>query len=340
MKRVLVTGIAGFIGYFLTKKLVSLGHQVIGIDNLNDYYDRNLKVDRLVNLGFNVNDINSKKIICVKLKNTTIKFFNCNIEDRSFLPEIFKDNKIDIVCNLAAQAGVRHSIENPNSYVDSNIVGFLNILECCRNYNIKRIIYASSSSVYGNHLKTPYLESQQVDKPISLYAATKKSNELMAHVYSNLYNIQTIGLRFFTVYGPYGRPDMAPMLFAKAIFSNNPIKVFNNGNLSRDFTYVEDIVDGVVLSIFGKAKKKYQIFNIGRGKPINLLKFIEKLELEIGIKANKIMMPMQPGDVNNTLSDCSALATKFYYKPKTNFDEGIKKFVQWYKNYYLNLRNV
>ena len=334
MKKILVTGVAGFIGYFLCKKLASLGHQVIGIDNINDYYDKNLKIDRLVNLGFDLNDINNKETSFSKLKNSSIKFIKCNLEDRIFLPKIFKENKFDIVCNLAAQAGVRYSIENPNCYVDTNVVGFLNILECCRNFNIKRIVYASSSSVYGNHLDTPYSELQQVDKPISLYAATKKSNELMAHVYSELYNIETIGLRFFTVYGPYGRPDMAPMLFTNAIFSNNPIKVFNSGNLSRDFTYIDDIIEGVVLSIFGKINKNYQIFNIGKGEPISLLKFIEKLETEIGIKANKIMMPMQPGDVNKTLSDCSALANQFDYKPKTNFGEGIKQFINWYKKYY------
>jgi UDP-glucuronate 4-epimerase len=287
-----------------------------------------------VNLGFDLNDINSKYTINSKLKDNSIKFIKCNLEDRVFLPKIFEENKIDIVCNLAAQAGVRYSIENPNRYVDTNVVGFLNVLECCRNFNIKRIVYASSSSVYGNHLDTPYSESQQVDKPVSLYAATKKSNELMAHVYSELYNIETIGLRFFTVYGPFGRPDMAPMLFANAIFSNNPIKVFNGGNLSRDFTYIDDIIEGVVLSIFGKLNKNYQIFNIGRGEPINLLEFIDILESEIGIKANKIMMSMQPGDVNKTLSDCSSLANSFNYAPKISFELGIKNFIKWYKNYY------
>ena len=267
-----------------------------------------------------------------------MQFIRLNLEDRERLPKLFKTFNFDMVCNLAAQGGVRYSIENPEAYIDSNVTGFLNILECCRHHNVKRLVYASSSSVYGNSDDTPFKETANVDTPISLYAATKKSNELMAHTYSHLYKFETIGLRFFTVYGPWGRPDMAMFLFTDAIINNKPIKVFNNGNLSRDFTYIDDITAGVVNTLIKDSKNAslYKLYNIGNGKPVQLLDFIESLEKVLDITAIKKMLPMQAGDVHQTFADTSRLEHDYNYKPQITVDKGIKEFVLWYKCFYKN----
>jgi len=338
-KKILVTGAAGFIGYHLCEALIKQGHQVIGLDNINDYYDVNLKYARLDQLGI------KKETAMVfsemsesKLHGSQMQFNRLNLEDRVQLPELFKKYKFDMVCNLAAQAGVRYSIENPEAYIDSNINGFLNILECCRHYEVKRLVYASSSSVYGNSDITPFEETANVDYPISLYAATKKSNELMAHTYSHLYKIETIGLRFFTVYGPWGRPDMAMFLFTDAILNNEPINVFNNGYLSRDFTYIDDIISGVVTTLLLDSKNLslYKLYNIGNGSPIQLLDFIKHLEQVIGATAIKKMLPMQAGDVDQTFANTTMLEHDYNYKPKVIVKEGIKQFVLWYKKFYNN----
>ena len=265
-----------------------------------------------------------------------MQFIRLNLEDREALPKLFKTFNFDMVCNLAAQPGVRYSIENPEAYIDSNINGFLNILECCRHHNVKRLVYASSSSVYGNSDEIPFKETVNVDAPISLYAATKKSNELMAHTYSHLYKFETIGLRFFTVYGPWGRPDMAMFLFTDAIINNKPIKVFNNGNLSRDLPYIDDIVDGVVNTLIKDSKNAslYKLYNIGNGRPVQLLDFIESLEKVLDISAIKKMLPMQAGDVHQTFADTSRLEHDYNYKPQIAVDKGIKAFVLWYKGFY------
>ena len=291
--KILVTGTAGFIGFHLAQKLLQRGDTVIGLDNINDYYDVNLKYARLNELGIDKNELEENKLTSSKTY-PNHKFIKANLEDAQIINELFETQKFDAVCNLAAQAGVRYSIENPHAYIQSNVVGFMNILEACRNYNVKNLSYASSSSVYGLNKSQPFKTSDHTDHPVSLYAATKKSNEMMAHTYSHLYNISTTGLRFFTVYGPYGRPDMAPMLFADAILNNRAIKVFNHGNMSRDFTYVDDIVDGIIKIIDNPAKisdnfdpnnpspdissAPYRIYNIGNNSPVQLLDFIETLE--------------------------------------------------------------
>ena len=338
-KQILVTGAAGFIGYHLCEALIKQGHRVIGLDNINDYYDVHLKYARLHELGI------QKEAATVVAEMTesilhgkSMQFIRLNLEDRDVLPKLFRKYTFDMVCNLAAQPGVRYSIENPEAYIDSNINGFLNILECCRRHNVKRLVYASSSSVYGNSDDIPFKETADVDAPISLYAATKKSNELMAHTYSHLYKIETIGLRFFTVYGPWGRPDMAMFLFTDAIINNKPIKVFNKGNLSRDFTYIDDIVDGVVNTLVKNSKNDslYKLYNIGNGKPVQLLDFIASLEKELGISAIKKMLPMQAGDVHQTFADTKGLAHDYNYKPQITVDKGIQEFVLWYKSFYKN----
>lgn len=334
---ILVTGAAGFIGYHLCEALIIKGFHVVGLDNINDYYDINLKYARLKHLGINREKANVyNTIVNSETYGNQVQFIRMNLEDRVYLPKLFKEFQFDFVCNLAAQAGVRYSIENPEAYVDSNINGFLNILECCRNYKVKRLVYASSSSVYGNSSDIPFKETANVDYPISLYAATKKSNELMAHTYSHLYNIETIGLRFFTVFGPWGRPDMAMFLFTDAILKNMPINIFNNGDLSRDFTYIDDIVEGVVNTLVRDSQNTslYKLYNIGNGKPVRLLDFIESLEHIIGIKAKKNMLPMQEGDVNLTFACTSSMAQDYNYRPKVNINNGIRKFVLWFKNYY------
>jgi len=339
MKKILITGAAGFIGYHLCEALIKQGHDVIGLDNINDYYDVNLKYARLDQLGIEKESASVFSEISESLiHGSHMQFIRLNLEDRNALPKLFKTYQFDMVCNLAAQAGVRYSIENPEAYIDSNINGFLNVLECCRHHNVKRLVYASSSSVYGNTDKIPFDENANVDQPISLYAATKKSNELMAHTYSHLYNIETIGLRFFTVYGPWGRPEMAMFLFTDAILNNKPINVFNNGNLSRDFTYIDDIVEGVVNTLIKDSKNDslYKLYNIGNGKPVQLLDFIEFLETELNISAIKKMLPMQAGDVHQTFANTTSLERDYNYKPQITIDKGIQEFVLWYKGFYKN----
>ena len=334
--KILVTGAAGFIGFHLVKSLVESNHDVIGLDNINDYYSTNLKFDRLKELGINKDSV--KDFLSLNVSNLfqNFKFIRMNLEDRENLPKLFKDQNFDVVCNLAAQAGVRYSIENPETYIDSNIVGFLNILECCRYNNIKKLVYASSSSVYGDNKKTPFEETNNTDKPISLYSASKKSNELMAHTYSHLFKINTIGLRFFTVYGSWGRPDMAYYLFADAITKDKAIKVFNGGDLSRDFTHVDDIVIGVksVLLTDSSTKKLHELYNIGNNKPVVLTKFIETIEKYLGKKAIKKMLPMQDGDVKKTWANISKITKDYNFQNNVSFDEGIKEFINWFKVYH------
>ena len=336
-KTILVTGAAGFIGYHLCKALLNAAHMVIGLDNINDYYDVNLKYARLQLLGIERKDAEVYNAISNStIRGSQMQFIRLNLEDREALPKLFKEFKFDMVCNLAAQAGVRYSLKNPEAYIDSNINGFLNVLECCRHHSVKRLVYASSSSIYGNSDKVPFNESENVDKPISLYAATKKSNELMAHTYSHLYGIKTIGLRFFTVYGPWGRPDMAMFLFTDAIINKRPIKVFNNGDLSRDFTYIDDIVAGVVTTLLDESKDKslYKIYNIGNSTSVKLTDFIKSIENILGIVSEKEMLPMQAGDVNQTWADLSKLQKDYNYKSNTSVEKGVEAFIDWYKMYY------
>ena len=329
-----MTGVAGFIGMHSAKKLLDDGHEIIGIDNLNDYYDVTLKEDRLKILeGYK-----------------DFKFLKLDIKDQKDVLDLFKKESPERVLHLAAQAGVRYSIENPYVYIDSNILGFINILEGCRAIKTEHLVFASSSSVYGGNEKVPFSEHDNVDHPVSLYAATKKANELMAHTYSHLYQIPTTGLRFFTVYGPWGRPDMSPMLFTKAILADEPIKVFNHGDMMRDFTYIDDIVASVKETLFKTATPNskfdakhpdpatshapYRIFNIGNSQPIPLMQFIETIEEALGKKAIKKMMGMQAGDVKITSADTSELNQWVNFKPNTSIKEGVKRFVDWYKNYY------
>ena len=336
--KILITGSAGFIGASLSKYLLKKGHKVIGIDNMNSYYDVNLKRDRIKDIEKN--------------KNSEINwnFFNFTIEDKKKLNEIFNYYKPNIVVHLAAQPGVRYSLKNPSQYIKSNIVGFGNILETCKEFNINNLIYASSSSVYGGNQNLPYKENHNVDHPLSLYAATKRSNELMAHTYSYLYKIPCTGLRFFTVYGPWGRPDMAPIIFADSILKNKPIRVFNQGFMIRDFTYIDDIVESIYRCCMKPAQSNinfspispipdssfapYKIFNIGNGVPIKLIEFIETLEYVLEKKAIKIFEPMQPGDVKSTAADTTKLFEWINFKPKTNLKKGIKEFISWFKSYY------
>jgi len=336
--KILVTGTAGFIGYYIAKYLLELGEEVVGIDNINDYYDVRLKYARLEETGIYRSDIREGVLIQSKTY-SKYKFCKISLEDRVQIENLFANNEFDIVCNMAAQAGVRYSIENPYSYINSNIVGFINILECCRHHNIKHLVYASSSSVYGLSTDVPFSEELKVDNPVSLYAATKKSNELMAYTYSKLYNIPTTGLRFFTVYGPWGRPDMAPMIFAGNIINEKEINVFNNGNLSRDFTYIDDIIKGIIKVLSSPSTKDipYEIYNIGCSSPVKLFDFISIMEEEIGKNAKKIFLPMQKGDVYQTYADTSKLERDFKYKPTTTLKTGIHEFVKWYKEIYLKL---
>ena len=335
--RILVTGAAGFIGSAVSKYLLNQGHSVVGVDSLNDYYEVELKQSRL-------KDINATK----NGKNFWFKEFG--IENREAIGELFEKEKFDKVVHLAAPAGVRYSIENPHAYVDSNLVGFVNILEGCRHNDVKHLVYASSSSVYGANETMPFVESDNVDHPVSLYAATKKANELMAHTYSHLYNLPTTGLRFFTVYGPWGRPDMALFKFTKAILAGEEIPVYNYGDHYRDFTYIDDIVDGIVKALnhtaepdatwTGKSpnpstsKAPYRVFNIGAHEPVHLLSFIETLEEALGVEAKKQLLPMQAGDVPATYANVDALEKVTGYKPSVSIKEGIGNFVKWYKDYY------
>lgn len=331
--KILVTGAAGFIGYHLCKHLVKLGKQVIGLDNLNDYYDITLKRDRLHQLGIeNTLDLSYNKLYETKDENL-FQFIQLDISDRGNLPLLFESHQINLVVNLAAQAGVRYSIDAPFSYVDSNLVGFSNVLECCRNFKIKKLVYASSSSVYGDDPDLPFDEQSKKIKQKSLYAVTKRANELMAQSYSDLYDIDTIGLRFFTVYGPWGRPDMAPILFANAILDNQVIKVFNQGNLFRDFTFIDDIVNGIIATFSASTKTKHTLLNIGCGSPVNLLDFITLMEEALGKKANKELVEMQAGDVYKTWANVSQLNEITGYTPKVNLKKGIVKFIDWYLKY-------
>lgn len=333
--KILVTGAAGFIGFHLSERLLSEGHTIVGIDNINDYYDVNLKYARLKELGVDREKAEVFYRETTSQKNENFKFFRLNLEDKEELSQLFTTENFDVVCNLAAQAGVRYSIENPDVYIQSNIVGFLNILECCRHHKIKHLVYASSSSVYGANKKVPFSEEDRVDNPVSLYAATKKSNELMAHTYSHLYKIPTTGLRFFTVYGPWGRPDMAPILFADAISNNRSIKVFNHGNMERDFTFIDDIVEGVkrVIEKSVEDRELYKIYNIGNNDSVKLLDFITQMELSLGKKATKEMLPMQKGDVKKTWANVDELINDYSYKPEVKVEEGVRRFVEWYKKY-------
>lgn len=336
--KILVTGAAGFIGYHLSELLLSRGHQVVGIDNINDYYDVNLKFARLNQLGID-------KEQAAEFGNETasvskeFKFKRINLEDKEAINELFEKENFQVVCNLAAQAGVRYSIENPQAYVDSNIVGYVNLLEACRNNDVKHLVYASSSSVYGLNSKIPFSTKDTVDTPISLYAASKKSNELMAHTYSHLFEFATTGLRFFTVYGPWGRPDMAAYLFAEGIRNNTPIKVFNHGKMERDFTFVGDIVEGVMRIIEGEVvsrKEKgelYKVYNIGNNNSVKLTDYIANIEKNLGKEAKKIMLEMQPGDVAKTWADVTELIQDYGYSPNTSVEEGVKRFIDWYKEY-------
>ncbi len=347
--KVLVTGTAGFIGFHLANRLINDGFEVVGIDSINDYYQVSLKYDRLKAAGITAEKIEYNQLY----ESSTLKgysFMQLQLEDKASLDALFTAQKFDIVVNLAAQAGVRDSITNPAAYIDSNIVGFANLLECCRHHTIKHFVYASSSSVYGLNEKVPFNTNDTVDHPISLYAATKKSNELMAHVYSHLYNLPTTGLRFFTVYGPWGRPDMAMFLFTKAIIDGKPIQVFNNGEMERDFTYIDDIVDGVVRVVNNtpagnpdwsganpvpsSSKAPYQIYNIGNSQPVKLTAFIDAIEKKLDTKADKIMMPMQPGDVHRTYADIADLQQHSGYQPSTSVQEGVNNFIDWYLDYF------
>lgn len=338
--KILVTGAAGFIGYHLCKKLAENSHSVIGIDNINDYYSTQLKIDRLNELGFISNEVILNDFKAKSTKYNDLFFKKIALENENALENLFKSEKFEVVVNLAAQAGVRYSLENPKAYIQSNIVGFSNILECCRHHNIKHLIYASSSSVYGNNKEIPFKTTDRVDTPISLYAATKKSNELMAHTYSHLYNLPTTGLRFFTVYGPWGRPDMAMFLFVDAILNRREIKVFNHGKMERDFTFVDDIVEGIFKIVENKNSARnlsvnpYKVYNIGNNSSVKLLDFIEAIESELKIKAKKNMMPIQPGDVEKTWADVDALIKDYHYKPNTPINDGVKRFISWYRNYY------
>lgn len=339
--KILVTGAAGFIGFHTTLKLAKEGHTVIGIDSLNDYYERSLKNDRLKVIGIDVN------AVAEETKVTSTVYPNCSfqkldITNKLGIMSLFQNEHFDYVIHLAAQAGVRYSITNPEVYLKSNIDGFLCILEACRKYPVAHLIYASSSSVYGNSETIPFSVGNKVDRPVSIYATTKKSNELMAHTYSHLFNIPTTGLRFFTVYGPWGRPDMAPSLFANAILEGNPIKVFNHGNMERDFTYVNDIVKGIIGIMpippqqYVDDDVAYAIHNIGNSNPIRLMDFITTIEKHLGKKAVKEMLPMQAGDVRTTYADVSSLAAVTGYNPNTSLDEGVKHFINWLVAYKSN----
>lgn len=331
--KIIVTGSAGFIGSHLSKRLLKEGHQVIGIDNVNDYYDPQLKEDRLK-----------------QLEHGNFTFVRTNLEDLDTINETFEKYQPQIVINLAAQAGVRYSLENPHAYINSNIIGFMNILEACRHYKVEHLIYASSSSVYGANTSKPFSTSDNIDHPLSLYAATKKSNELMAHTYSHLYGIPTTGLRFFTVYGPWGRPDMALFLFTKAIVNDEPINVFNHGNMMRDFTYIDDIVESITRLTKrpaqpnldwssdkpdpGSSYAPYKVYNIGNNSPVKLMDFIEAIENKLGKTAKKNYLPLQAGDVPETYANVEDLFRDIDFKPETSIQDGVNNFIDWYIDYY------
>lgn len=339
--KILVTGIAGFIGSKVAQMLLQRGDMVVGVDNINDYYDVRLKYARLRELlGVEIKGEEIETKVYTSQKYPQLSFIRLSIDDKTAVDALFGREGFDVVVNLAAQAGVRYSITHPYSYMQSNLVGFLNILEACRNNNVPKLVFASSSSVYGMNENVPYCEEDKVDSPVSLYAASKKSNELMAHCYSKLYGLQTIGLRYFTVYGPWGRPDMSPMLFVNAMREDKPIKVFNNGDMIRDFTYIDDIAEGTVRAIDHEIDKKrcehgvpYRIYNIGCSHPVRLMDFISEMERAYGKEAKKEYLPMQAGDVYQTNADCTRLEEEMGYRPKVTLKEGLGNFVQWYKKF-------
>jgi UDP-glucuronate 4-epimerase len=350
--KLLVSGAAGFIGHHILLRLLEVGHDIVGVDQLNAYYDPQLKLDRLKDQGLDAPSFSTAKVSLTSVENRkgSYSFYRADLEDVHAIDKLFAEYKFDVVIHLAAQAGVRYSIENPRAYIQSNISGFLNILEGCRDHKVKHLIYASSSSVYGSNKTMPFSTDHAVDHPVSLYAATKKSNELMAHTYSHLYGIPTTGLRFFTVYGPWGRPDMAYFSFTKDILEGRPIKVYNEGKMSRDFTYIDDIVESIIRLIPlapepnpnwdadhptpASSYAPYRVLNIGNNSPVNLMEFIGEIEDALGIKAEKIMMPMQPGDVPATWADTSELIKLTGFTPQTPLREGVRKFVEWYRWYY------
>ncbi|MDF2157815.1 NAD-dependent epimerase [Algoriphagus sp. CAU 1675] len=345
----LVTGTAGFIGFHLAQKLLERGEEVVGLDIINEYYEVNLKYDRLAFMGIPKEQLVRNKLIQSQLL-SKYRFVQMDVADKDSLMKLFENEQFDVVIHLAAQAGVRYSLSNPAAYMHSNMLGFLNILECCRHHPVKHLVYASSSSVYGANEKMPFSTSDPVDHPISLYAASKKSNELMAHTYSHLFGIPTTGLRFFTVYGPWGRPDMAIYLFTDAIIKGEPIKVFNFGDMKRDFTYIDDIVEGVIKVADrpaqpnpdfdpknpdpGSGRAPYKVYNIGNSFPVSLMDYIKAIEKGLGIKAKMELLPMQPGDVQETYADVSDLIKDTGYKPDTSVEKGVKAFTDWFQEYY------
>lgn len=347
--KILITGTAGFIGYHLAEKLLKRGDEIIGLDNINDYYDVGLKYGRLAKTGIDRKHITYGAMVQSRIY-PNYKFIQLNLEDREKILELFKEQKFNGVCNLAAQAGVRYSLTNPHAYIDSNIIGFINILEACRHHNVGHLAYASSSSIYGLNEEMPFSTHHNVDHPVSLYAASKKSNELMAHTYSHLYNIPTTGLRFFTVYGPWGRPDMALFIFTKAILEGRAIDIYNYGKMQRDFTYIDDITEGLMRVIEkppqghknwngstpdpSSSRAPYRIYNIGNSRPVKLMDFIEAIEKHLGKKAEKNMLPLQQGDVPATWADVNDLTDDLGYKPNTSINDGIRKFIQWYREFY------
>ena len=348
-KKILVTGTAGFIGFHVAAKLLARGDTVVGLDSINDYYDVRIKHGRLAEAGISIAEVEYGQ----KIKSSLFpeyEFIQLKLEDRDALLRLCKDEKFDVVCHLAAQAGVRYSLTNPYAYVSANLEGFMNMLEACRHSGVGHLAYASSSSVYGLNTNMPFSTHDNVDHPVSLYAASKKSNELMAHTYSHLFNLPTTGLRFFTVYGPWGRPDMALFIFTKAILAGEPIDVYNNGNMQRDFTYIDDIVEGIVRVVGSPAKANsgwnsaapepssspapYKIYNIGSSSPVKLLDFIAAIEKALGKSASKNFMPIQPGDVPATWADVKDLVQDFSYRPATPIEQGVKNFVKWYRDFY------
>ncbi|ACF12194.1 NAD-dependent epimerase/dehydratase [Chlorobaculum parvum NCIB 8327] len=347
--KILVTGTAGFIGFHLAERLAQRGDEVVGLDNINDYYDQNVKYGRLAFSGIDRDAIEEGKLV-TSTKYPNYRFIKLDLEDKAAIDALFAAEQFDAVCNLAAQAGVRYSLTNPDAYIKSNITGFINLLEACRHNKVGNLSYASSSSVYGLNERQPFSVHHNVDHPVSLYAASKKSNELMAHTYSHLFGIPTTGLRFFTVYGPWGRPDMALFLFTKAALEGRPIDVFNYGNMQRDFTYIDDIIEGVVRVIDNPAKSNpnwsgqnpdpgtssapYRVYNIGNNEPVRLLDFIEAIEKALGKTIEKNMLPIQPGDVPSTYADVTDLVEELGYRPATPVQEGINRFVAWYREFF------
>jgi len=332
--KILITGTAGFIGFHLARSFVEKGVEVVGVDNINDYYDVNLKIARLAETGIDVDEI-SERTAVVSKKYANYRFVKMDISDKEDVFSLFSDERPDYVCNLAAQVGVRYSLVNPDAYIRSNVTGFLNILEACRFYPVKHLVYASSSSVYGLNQEQPYTTEQKTDCPISVYAATKKSNELLAHAYSHLYKMPTTGLRFFTVYGPWGRPDMAPFIFAKSIIEKTPIPIYNEGKMFRDFTFVDDIVQSIILLVQSNNDGElHRIYNIGNSRSVFLMDFISALEKKLGVGAIKNFLPLQPGDMISTLADVSDLEKRIDFRPNVSIEEGVSRFIDWYLDFY------